>query len=73
MRTIKYWLIPILDDSPAYSIREKTRKAALAELATRGDTSRYGKPKKVVVKYSDIHSLLFKALGEGSISYEEGY
>jgi len=65
---LTYWKAERLDDADAYSIREKTRKAALAKLAEYEDTDygvRFGPLVKVTLDYSDGFELMECLLGEG--------
>jgi hypothetical protein len=63
---LTYWIANCLDDSPAYSIRRRTRREVSAELAERGDGD-YGEPHKITVKYDSAFDLLKRCLGEGAI------
>ena len=73
MKKLTYWVAPCLDDSDAYSIRAKTRKEVVAILATYEDgCARFGKPKKVTVKYDNVFELLKDCLGEDRGCWEYG-
>ena len=66
-----YWVAECLNDSHAYSIRAKTKKAVLAELASGkcapGD---YGPVKKVEFEYDDAFDLMNNCLCEGGGYWE---
>jgi len=66
---LTYWYAEHLTDSDCYSIRERTKKAALARKAE-DDFNRYGPVVKVIVDYSDGFDLLTQATGEGGIWQE---
>lgn len=60
-----------MDDSPAYSIRRKTKKEVQAELDSgRYDLKTQSKPFKITVEYSSGFDLLLACVGEGGL-YEE--
>ncbi len=61
---LTYWLAECLNDSTAYNIRRKTRRAVTNILADH-DRSRYGPVRKVAVEYSDGFDLLNQCMGEG--------
>ena len=68
---LTYWIADCLNDSPAYSIRCRTRREVKAALADpQIDASGYSKPYKVVVEYKNALDLLNRALGEGGL-FEE--
>lgn len=70
--TLTYWIAHCLTDSPAYSIRRKTKKEVQAALDQENiDKSSYSKPKKVVVEYESGFDLLTSCLGEGGLYEEE--
>lgn len=64
---LTYWIAECLDDSHAYNIRAKTRKAVVAELAEKEGEIRegYGPPKKVTVEYQDAFDLMDQCMNEG--------
>jgi hypothetical protein len=63
-----YWCCASLRDSPAYSIRTRTRREATAERAKLGEHAKdYGTPVKITVEYRDAFDLVTQALGEGGI------
>ena len=64
-----YWYAQSLDDADCYSIRERTKKAALARKAE-DDFNRYGPVVKVTVDYADGFDLLAQATSEGGIWQE---
>jgi hypothetical protein len=70
VRKLTYWIAQCLDDSSAYSIRRRTRREAQAAAKER-DEGRYGPLRKVVVEFENVHELVFRALGEGRLDYEE--
>ena len=55
---LTYWISESLDDRDVYSIRERTKRAALAELATRGGS--HGPVRKVTIEYADAFDLVRK-------------
>lgn len=79
--TLTYWISHCENDSDAYSIRETTKKAVLAEIEKRGcfwneakeefendDRSQvFSVLNKVVVEYDNGLDLLKQCLGEGGI------
>ena len=68
MRLI-FWTIPCPHDHNAYDVREKTKKAAIAEAMDRWDwTAERAKwaVQKMVVEYDDSFDLLDRCLGECS-------
>jgi len=69
---ITYWYAECLDDSDAYAVRAKTKKAALAEVKER-DWRRaenpnadpvFGPVVKVTTEYADAFDLVQMLLGE---------
>lgn len=62
---LTYWVAECLDDSSAYNVREKTRKACAARVAEHHDQGSYGAPKKVTVEYDNAFDLMDQCLGEG--------
>lgn len=69
MRKLTYWICHCLDDSPAFSIRARTRGEAEAERKRKqwGLRPQYSCPMKVTVEYENPLHLLQMALGEGGI------
>ena len=76
--TLNYYVAPCLTDSPAFSIREKTKKAVTDTLLNRGfvKTNKgdwwsgemgFGEIRKVTVNYDDELDLLKQCLSEGGI------
>jgi hypothetical protein len=61
---LTYWYAECLRDSEVYSIRERTRKEALAQREERG-TENYGPVTKVSIEYDDGFSLMQECMGEG--------
>ena len=59
-----YWKCACLDDSDAYSIRERTRKKAV-EIREQDGRERFGEPVKITVEYRDGFDLMRMCLGEG--------
>jgi hypothetical protein len=69
--TLVYWCAHCLTDSPAYSIREKTKKEVAEKLAAGTvDPKQYSEPRRIVVKYDSGFDLVTQCLGEGGL-YEE--
>lgn len=64
MRKLTYWVCLCKSDSPAYSIRAKTKKDAEKR---RNKSFNYCPAKKVVVEYQDAFDLLCKCLDEGGV------
>ena len=67
---LTYWMAECLNDSAAYSIRRKTKRAVVEALRTEVYAGNYGKPKKVTVEYVDAFDLLGQCLGEGGGYWE---
>lgn len=71
-----YWYAECLNDSDAYAIRAKTKKAALAQREERdwqkaeGGEPCYGPVIKVVIEYRDAFDLVEWLMGEGRGSDE---
>ena len=73
MAKLTYWCAPSLYDSACYNIRAKTKKEALAILASGEYTaSNYGPIEKVEVYYKDAFDLACKALSECQLSEPRG-
>ena len=67
---LTYWIALCTSDSEAYSIRERTKKAAKAKLAEAAETeweyrTFYGPLHKVTLDYTDGFDLLLQCSGEG--------
>lgn len=68
MRKLTYWYARCEDDSNAYSVRERTKRAAVrAREELRKGGAKYGPVFKVTVPYKDAFDLLKSALGEGGV------
>lgn len=65
---LTYWVAESIPNGPAYSIRTRTRREAVALSSQR--PGHYGPVFKVVVEYRDALDLVDQALGEGGIEYE---
>lgn len=67
---VTYWYAECLNDSDAYAVREKTKKAALAEREERdwskaeGGDPGFGPVVKVTTEYKDAFDLVQMLLGE---------
>ncbi len=70
MRKFSYWHAQHLTDVPAYNVRAKTKREALA-LKREIGPQEYGPVEKVTVEYRDTFDLIEKCLGEGG-GYWEG-
>jgi hypothetical protein len=69
--TLVYWVAHCLTDSPAYSIRAKTRKECYEKLHNGNvDLKNYSEPRKITVEYASGFDLVEQCLGEGGL-YEE--
>jgi hypothetical protein len=55
---LTYWHSACPDDSASYSVRERTRKAAAATIATKYDAPSWPAPRKVSVEYDSAFELL---------------
>ena len=63
---LTYWYSRCPDDSNAYSVRERTKKAALAALATPTyDRGSWLVPVKVTVEYQDAFDLMQACMAGG--------
>jgi hypothetical protein len=74
---LTYWVAKCENDSDAYSIRERTKKAAVAKRVemveqTYGRESDYGPVKKVEVEYRDAFDLMELCSDESHHHWEEG-
>jgi hypothetical protein len=68
---VTYWIAECLNDSHAYSIRERTKKAVETELNSgRCNRADYGPVKKVIFEYSDAFDLVTQCLTEGGGYWE---
>lgn len=71
-RRLIYWIADNLKDSPCFSIRERTRKAVNVELTTGGyGLVDFGKPRKVVIEYTDAFDLMRQLLSEDGAEHTE--
>jgi hypothetical protein len=61
---LTYWYAQCLDDSEAYSVREKTKKAAVQKVADNPHTA-FGPVTKVTVEYDNAFDLMEQCMGEG--------
>jgi len=66
---VVYWYAQCLDDHECYSVRERTKRAALAAVEA-CDVYRYGPVVKVEVEYSSGLDLLKYVCGEFGIAEE---
>jgi hypothetical protein len=66
---VTYWHAECLNDSQAYSIREKLKRNAVAAKAA-ADPEAYGPITKVTVEVEDVFDLLRLALGECGAYWE---
>lgn len=62
-----YWVADCETDSHCYSVRAKTKKECIAQVALRDTCNTYSEPRKVVVEYKDGFDLLVNALSEGGV------
>jgi hypothetical protein len=69
---VTYWYAKCLNDSDAYSIREKTKKAAkkMRDEIHSGYPNSYAPIVKVTVEYKSGFDLIRMAAGEGGIGEE---
>lgn len=68
---ITYWYSQNSTGNDAHSVRQPTKKAAVAELASREPApGEYGPLVKVVVEYQSGFDLLSYALSEGGVGEE---
>ena len=67
---LTYWVAVCETDSKVYSIRERTKKAAMARAIDYRDTNDYGPITKVTVEYQDALDLVQKCLCEGGGYWE---
>ena len=69
---LTYWVADYLIDSACYSIRAKTRREVIAEVAAAYRPESYSKPRKVVVEYRDAFDLLEQCCsGEDRIAADD--
>lgn len=61
---LTYWYAKCLNDSDAYSVRQKTRKAAEADKLSRHKSGDYGPVVKVTVEYDNAFDLMEKCSDE---------
>tara|TARA_R110002049_G_scaffold36683_1_gene116648 strand:+ start:274 stop:516 length:243 start_codon:yes stop_codon:yes gene_type:complete len=67
---LTYWYAECLNDSDCYSIREKTKSAAIAEKASLYNPEGYGPVIKVTVEYDNAFDLMEKCSDEFSMHWE---
>ena len=67
---LTYWYAECLNDSDAYAIREKTKKAAKARLEQGYRAEDYGPILKVTVEYADAFDLMDQCSNEGRMYWE---
>lgn len=68
---LTYWIAENERDHRCYSIRAKTKKAVMEELAQAWNPTHYSKPRKVTVEYLDGFDLVMQCLdGEGAGDFE---
>jgi hypothetical protein len=67
---LSYWVARAVGDSQVYSIREKTRKAAVARRKEYGE-EHFEPPVKVSFEYDNAFDLMKECLSEGG-GYWEG-
>jgi len=69
---LTYWVATCLNDHPCYSIRKKTKKEVVAEIAAHYNPADYSEPKKVTVEYDDAFDLMSQCIdGESYGGYWE--
>ncbi len=62
---LTYWYSQCPGDSDAYSVREPTRKAALAILQNEDHDDRWPAPRKVTIEYDNAFDLMVECSREG--------
>jgi len=77
---LTYWVAESLNDSEVYNVREKTKKAAVAEVEASDRTfgtedfgtahADYGRVRKVTVEYADAFDMMEQCLVEGGGGWE---
>ena len=69
---LTYWIANCMDDSQAYSIRRKTKKAVVEALEAHDDEWKmsFSPPHKVTVEYKDSFELMMECMQEGSGYWE---
>jgi len=77
---LTYWVAESLNDSEVYNVREKTKKAAVAEVEARDRTfgtedfgtqyANFGPVHKVTVEYADAFDMMEQCLIEGGGGWE---
>ena len=55
---LTYWYAECLNDSDVFAVREKTKKAAIAELDGRHESDGYGPVIKVSIEYDNAFDLM---------------
>ena len=66
---LTYWTAEALNEDPSYNIQARTKKAAKAIVAERGQNN-YGPITKVVLEYKDGFDLLDACLTERGITLQ---
>ena len=66
---LTYWIAVCNDDNRAYSVRAKTRKAVIAEVASRWNPDSFDAPQKIEVEYADALDLVMQVAGEGGYGF----
>ena len=67
---LTYWYAECLDDSDAYAVRAKTKKAAMADKFSRHNPEKYGPVIKVTVEYDNAFDLMEKCSDEFGMHWE---
>jgi hypothetical protein len=69
---LTYWVANCLNDHWCYSIRKKTKKEVVAEIAAYYKPENYSQPKKVTIEYDDAFDLMAQCIdGESYGGYWE--
>jgi hypothetical protein len=66
---LTYWYAKLEDDANCYSIRERTKREAVAEKNLRGP-ERFGPVVKVEVEYASAFDLMKDCMSEGGLGEE---
>jgi len=67
---LTYWYAECLNDSDCYSIREKTKRAAIGEKASLYNPEDYGPVIKVTVEYDSAFDLMKECSDEFRMHWE---
>ena len=67
---LTYWYTECLNDSDCYSIREKTKKAAVAAVASHWNPDSYRPVLKVTIEYRDAFDLMKECSDECRMHWE---